>query len=184
MSGLAKGATVRILKAGSKPGFNGGDPDYMKKDEEVEVLRVFKNGSIKARSTVGGGVGNRIVLLQSGDFSEPLRPLGQVPEGGIPADDPRLDWLWEDAERVADMSGFCTEYEKLLRMLNLPGRLRTHTVKMASADGIEIVARVKARSQRQAEQRLREQMNAHAISDASIEGQSVETALAGALEGS
>lgn len=174
MSGLIKGATVSVLKAGTYFGPNGSE--HMARGEEVQVERVLKDGSIRVHSTWTGGTHS--VRMFPGEFSEPLRPLGQVPEGDISADDPRLDWLWEDAERVAKMSGFCSDYDKLLKMLNLPGRLRTHTVKMASADGIEIVARVKARSLRQAEARLREQINAHAVGGMSIDGQSAEVVLA------
>lgn len=176
MTTLTKGATVRVLKAGTAPGAGSGRSEWMKKDEEVEVRHVYKDGSIKVRSTLYGS--RREVVLQPGNFSAPLRPLGQMPEGAISPDDPGLDWLWEDAQRVADMSGFCTEYDRLLNVLKVPGRLRMRTVRIASADGIEIQAKIMARSQRQAEQRLRDQLSAHTINHMSIDGQSAEMVLA------
>ena len=170
MTSITKGATVRALSGGRQPVFR-------RKGDELQVVYVRKDGRLKVhhlREDRGGAE----FLIEAADVEGPLRPLGVVPEGSIPADDPRLDWLWEDAERVANISGFCAEYDRLLKALSLPGRLRTHTVKMAAGDGIEIVAKVKARSLRQAEERLRQQMHSHTINDMSIEGADPQVVLA------
>lgn len=171
MTAITKGASVRTLKQGY--GFRPSAPDiWFRKGDELQVVHVRKDARLKVKHIRDDRDGGEFLIAVE-DVDGPLRPLGEVPEGSISADDPRLDWLWEDAERVADISGFCEEYDRLLKTLRLPGRLRTHTVKMAAADGIEIVARVKARSLRQAEERLRQQMNAHAINDMSIGGADV-----------
>lgn len=86
------------------------------------------------------------------------RRIGEVPEGGIDPDDPRVAWIFEDAGRLADRLGLCKDYDRLCDALGAPGRVRTFTIKLVSADGIEITAKVDARSKRQAEQKLREQV--------------------------
>jgi len=172
VTAISKGATVRALKQGVGKIPSGGTV-WFRKGDELQVMYVRKDDRLKVRHTREGTYGGEF-LVPVEMVEGPLRPLGEVPEGGISADDPRLDWLWEDAERVANISGFCREYDKLLKTLNLPGRLRTHTVKMATGDGIEVVAQVKARSMRQAEERLRQQMNAHAINSMSITGSDPE----------
>jgi hypothetical protein len=172
---LAKGASVLALKTRyyDTPHTSA----WVRKRDELEVLHVYKDARIKVKNLHADRAGS-VFIIPISDVEGPLRPLGVAPEGAIAADDPRIDWIWEDAERVANISGFCHEYDRLLKMMHLPGRLRTHTVKMASADGIEIVARVKARSLRQAEERLRQQMNAHAVGGVSIEGADLEAVTA------
>lgn len=44
--------------------------------------------------------------------------------------------------------------------LGVPGRMRTFTIKVAVAEGIDITAKVEARSKKLAEQRVREQFGA------------------------
>lgn len=161
MTAITKGASVRALKNGhgSIPG--GGIATYRRGDE-LQVNRVRQDGLLKVKHLRDDRHGAEF-LIATENVEGPLRPLGEVPPGGISADDPGLDWLWEDAERVANISGFCAEYDRLLKALDLPGRLRTHTVRMASADGIEIVAKVKARSLRLAEEKLRQQLHNHTL---------------------
>jgi hypothetical protein len=180
VTGITKGATVRALKRGTST--MGQARISYQKGDELLVTYVRKDGYLKVQHIRSDRFVGRSFLIESEDVEGPLRPLGEVPEGSIAADDPRLDWLWEDAERVANMSGFCTEYDKLLKELNLPGRLRTHTVKMLTGDGIEIVAKVKARSLRQAEERLRKQLHTHEINETSIEGRDTSLMLSGSYE--
>lgn len=170
MTGITKGATVRALKHGKSSIATHAVP--YRKDDELLVLYVRKDDHLKVRH-VSEFRFNTEFLIHVSDVEGPLRPLGVVPEGSISPDDPRLDYLWEDAERVANMSGFCVEYDHLLKALNLPGRMRTHTVKLATGDGIEIVAKIRARSMRQAEERLRRGMHDHRLTDISIDGHEV-----------
>lgn len=71
--------------------------------------------------------------------ADPNRPrprkLGDVPEGGIDPNDPRLAWLWEDAAAYAGMNGYCSTYDSICETLGIPGRDRTYTasVRVGSA---------------------------------------------------
>lgn len=78
------------------------------------------------------------------------RGLGEVPEGMISPEDPRLAWLWEDAAKVANMSNHCGEYDKICDKLGIPGREREFKIKK-EVNGFEVAKRFKARSKAQAE---------------------------------
>lgn len=85
------------------------------------------------------------------------RKLGEVPEGGIAPDDPRLAWLWEDAAKVANKSGYCGYYDRIADELNIPGRKRDISVSVTHA-GITFTATVQARSRKEAEAKIREKL--------------------------
>lgn len=89
-----------------------------------------------------------------------FRLLGEAPEGMISADDPRLDWLWRDAARVADIEGHCAEYDALCDMLGIPGRERSFSVRVEVAPGVELRGRVVARSEAEARRVLAGQVAA------------------------
>lgn len=78
------------------------------------------------------------------------RKLGEVPEGMISPDDPRLAWLWEDAAAVANRANHCSEYDKLCDQLNIPGREREFTVTRKLGE-MRATFKTKARSRRAAE---------------------------------
>ena len=80
-----------------------------------------------------------------------IRPVGQVPEGSIAPDDPRIAWIWEDAARVAKSSGHCWEYDQLVDRLGGIGRERNIEVTI-KVGGISIKSTVKARSAKEAKQ--------------------------------
>jgi len=87
------------------------------------------------------------------------RQVGEIPEGSIAPDDPRIAWLFEDAGRLAERLGLCRDYDRLCDALGAPGRVRTFTMKFAdSENGVEITAKVQARSRKQAETILRGQI--------------------------
>ena len=85
------------------------------------------------------------------------RKLGEVPEGGIAPDDPRLAWLWEDAAKVADRSGYCSYYDRIADQLDIPGRLRDIGVSIKH-NGVTLTATVKARTRKEAEEKIRESL--------------------------
>lgn len=85
------------------------------------------------------------------------RKLGEPPEGGISPDDPRLAWLWEDAAKVANRSGYCGYYDRIAGELNIPGRKRAVSVSLKH-NGIQITATVQARSRKEAERLVREKL--------------------------
>jgi len=81
------------------------------------------------------------------------RPLGQKPEGDhIAVDDPRIAWIWKDAERAA--GSYCHEYDRITNRLGIPGRLRDIRVD-TTINGITITAHIKARSEKEAEALLK-----------------------------
>lgn len=85
------------------------------------------------------------------------RKIGEVPEGGIAPDDPRLAWLWEDAAKVADRSGYCSYYDRIADQLDIPGRLRDIGVSIKH-NGVTLTASVKARTRKEAEEKIREKL--------------------------
>ena len=79
------------------------------------------------------------------------KPETHVPEGSIAPDDERLSYLWDRAAVIAERRGFCEDYDSICEELGIPGRLRTFTVKV-SRNGIDLSAKVKARSQKEADE--------------------------------
>lgn len=124
---------------------------WANKGQEYRVTSVTKN-------YVRGTSGQResVVTLDRGFVRKVNRRIGAVPEGGIPADDPRVAWIFEDAARMADRLGLCRDFDRLCDALGYPGRERTFTIKVASADGVEVTAKVRARSKALARAQLTE----------------------------
>jgi len=88
------------------------------------------------------------------------RKIGDKPEGDhLDKDDPRIQWIFEDAARVAKNSGHCWEYDNLCDRLGIPGRLRDIEVK-TTINGLSIVSTVKARSKDEAEKIVKEKITA------------------------
>jgi hypothetical protein len=92
----------------------------------------------------------RIFVAPDPDAPAP-RKIGEVPEGMISPEDPRLAWLWEDAGKLATRKGHCSTYDKLCDDLGIPGRERDFTVKR-EVGGFNISRKFKARSKKQAEE--------------------------------
>ena len=78
-------------------------------------------------------------------------PELRVPEGSIAPNDERLSYLWDRASAIADRRGLCGEYDSICEELGIPGRVRSFTVKV-SRNGIDLSAKVKARSQKEADE--------------------------------
>ena len=78
-------------------------------------------------------------------------PELRVPDGSIAPNDERLSYLWDRASAIADRRGLCGEYDSICEELGIPGRVRSFTVKV-SRNGIDLSAKVKARSQKEADE--------------------------------
>ena len=78
-------------------------------------------------------------------------PELRVPEGSIAPNDERLSYLWDRASAIADRRGLRQEYDSICEELGIPGRVRSFTVKV-SRNGIDLSAKVKARSQKEADE--------------------------------
>lgn len=85
------------------------------------------------------------------------RKLGETPEGMIAPDDPRLAWLWEDAAKYADKSGYCSYYDRISNELGIPGRERKIQVTV-KVNGLDVTTTVTARSTAQAEAIVHEKL--------------------------
>ncbi|URP22092.1 hypothetical protein SEA_BIG4_334 [Microbacterium phage Big4] len=79
------------------------------------------------------------------------RKIGEVPEGGIAADDPRIAHIWEDAGKLATRFGYCNNYDQIVEKLGAPGRERDIYVSV-DHKGLQVTATVKARSEKEAKQ--------------------------------
>jgi len=101
--------------------------------------------------TIPLGVEDAAAHLGGLDPNRPVpRKLGQVPEGMISPDDPRLAWLWEDAGKLATKAGHCQTYDSLCDSLGIPGRERDFTIKR-TVNGFEVSKKFKSRSKKLAE---------------------------------
>lgn len=89
------------------------------------------------------------------------RKLGEKPEGDEYLDprDPRLEWFWDDISEYANKSSYCSTFDDILSHLNLPGRKKQY-VGSIKLDGLDISARVTARSQQEADQLVRDKIAA------------------------
>jgi hypothetical protein len=87
------------------------------------------------------------------------RKLGDVPEGDISPDDPRLAWLWADAAKAATQARHCAEYDTLCDKFGIPGREREFTVNYNIGD-LKVSAKIKATSQKVANELFAQKLKA------------------------
>jgi hypothetical protein len=146
---VEKGDYVVAIAAGSGAFAQGYGYVSYKAGEE---LKVTSKG--KSFLNVQRGRGGRTFRVGYNQVRPVARRIGEVPEGAIAADDPRIAWLFEDAARLADRLGFCGEFDQLADALGAPGRIRTFSIVFEPADGVKLTAKVEARSRRLAEQRI------------------------------
>lgn len=180
MTDFTKGQTVTFTSAVTAHRASGyGDSKNFKRGDEAEVSSVRKETiTVKVPNPNLGGkdkwgdtdrtklhsynVPRSSLAAPNGEtWTEVPKPkprkLGEVPEGGIAPDDPRLAWLWEDAAKVANKSGYCGYYDRIADELNIPGRNRDISVSIMHA-GITFTATVQARSRKEAEAKIREKL--------------------------
>jgi hypothetical protein len=124
--------------------------------EELIVTSARSTGYLNVRPAPPSN--GLVFRIPTAHVRHEARKIGQVPADGIPADHPGLEWLWEDAGRMAERLGLCGDYDRLCDALRIPGRVRTFTISLLSADGITVTAKVEARSKSLAEQRVRERL--------------------------
>jgi hypothetical protein len=129
---------------------------------ELTVTRVFSEQIIvrgPILRTGGGLMADASVQVDKSRFRlvDPNRPLprklGTKPEGEefIGIDHPGLQWLFNDMGAYAEREGYCGQYYALCIKLGIPGRPRDFTVR-TTVKGIHLSTTVKARSQREANQ--------------------------------
>ena len=90
-------------------------------------------------------------LLAPEDINAPRpRRLGEPPDGMLSPLDPRLSWLWDDAAKMANQKGLCSQYDSFVLALGVPGRPKNYTV-TTKINGFTAKIIVKARSQAEAD---------------------------------
>ena len=136
----------RMVRGYGRVAFNAG--------QELQITSRARGPMVNVKLPPSGSV----FSIERAKLRHVTRSIGEVPDGGIAVDDPRIAWMFEDAGRLADRLGLCRDYDRLCDALGAPGRLRTFTLKFETAQGIEITAKVLARSKKLAEETLRGQM--------------------------
>lgn len=155
---MEKGDYVIAAVAGSGPLVRGYGYVKFEAGEELLVTSARNGYGFNVKRSRGGS--ERVFYVPATKVRASLRPVGQVPEGSIEADDPRIQWLFEDAGRLADRLGLCKDYDRIADAIGFPGRMRQFTIKLSLSADVEITAKVEARNKKQAEQKIREQFAA------------------------
>lgn len=156
-----------------------GNPNRFNKGDTAEVTRVNKNritvkvNCVRTFPSYGGNtesvegtysfnVDRDVLETPNGEkWDESEKPkrrkIGEVPEGMISPEDPRIQWLWEDAEKVANNSYYCSQYDHMADKLGIPGRVRDIRVDLL-VNGIKVYGDVKARSEKEAVKLFKEKL--------------------------
>lgn len=87
------------------------------------------------------------------------RKLGEAPEGSIAIDDPRIEYIWDDAKKAATQAGYCSYYDTLVKKLGAPGPVKSWIVS-TTIKGIPVTIKADARTQKQADEIVAEQLKA------------------------
>lgn len=153
MSAYTKGQYVVAVKDGSGYRARGTGRVSYRSGQELEITSVYSN-ALNVRAAGGGPV----FQIPTDRVRRVTRMIGEIPDGGISPEDPRIAWLFEDAARMADRLGICADFDRICDAIGAPGRVRTFSISVMSGEGIEVTAKVEARSRRLAEQRVREQL--------------------------
>ena len=167
-------------------------------DEVMQVTRVYREnlvvrtiasrmvrGSQYPHNMVGKQVSFSIdrmnLRFEDPDYVPPPPPrkLGVMPSPedlnlpeGIPlisVEHPGIQWLFDDMGRFAEEQGYCSQYDALCIKLGIPGRPREFKV-TTNVGGIDLVANVRARSQREANEQVKAAISGRALSGPPEEG--------------
>lgn len=136
--------------------------------EQFPVTRVNKNSLHLRRDGLTYSVPRENIDAPNGEVWEGLpvnsnpkpkaRKIGEQPDGDhISIDDPRIQWIFEDAARVAKTAGHCYEYDELCDKVGIPGRERKITIS-TTINGLDISTTVTARSRKAAEVMVKEKL--------------------------
>lgn len=167
MTDFSKGQTVTFAEnATGTQASNSWRTRGFTKGETAEVTTVRKKTITVKIDNYSFNVPRASLAAPNGEVwtdvpKPPTRKIGETPADGIAADDPRLAWLWEDAAKLATRSGYCNVYDRIADELNIPGRLRNIEASI-TVDGLTLSATVKARSRKEAQQKIREKLAASA----------------------
>lgn len=170
------GDRVRVIQNGAHTRQNTSERFQVTFEDELEVTRVYSN-TLMVRTVAARAVNGsyRDIGYQRVSFSIPRwqltmwdpnaprppepRKLGKKPEDTeeqtfVAVNDPGIQWLFDDMGAFAEAQGYCSQYDALCAKLGIPGRPREFSVTHA-VNGIEVTARIRARSQREANEIVR-----------------------------
>ncbi len=156
MSEYEKGDIVVVTAAGWGHWASGGGGTEYRVGEELVVTSTRTQGYVSVRPAPPAA--GSVFKIPTSRIRPVPRMIGVVPAGGIPADHPGLEWLFEDAARMADRLDLCRDFDRLCDALGIPGRIRTFTVSLLSEDGLTVTAKVEARSMALAQQKVRDRL--------------------------
>lgn len=167
------GDLVRVTSAARYSRISEYGADHLTPQIELEVRRVLAK-SLRVMRTYNGGMTasywiprTELALIHVDPNAPKPRQLGEVPEGGISPDDPRLAWLWEDAAKVASASFYCDEYDKIADKLGIPERVRTFKVSRTVND-LTVSGSFSARSKKEADAMFEEKLATTAAVEAGL----------------
>lgn len=104
------------------------------------------------------------------------RKLGVKPEGDehLDPNDPRLAWFWDDVSAYAAKSSYCGVFDTILKELHLPARKQmfTPTVRF---NGMNVSASIMARSNTEASELLKKQLDEAVAKEAAKVAAEVES---------
>jgi hypothetical protein len=126
----------------------------VKADSEIVVTAVFNDSANGKVSET-----NWTWRFNFEDVHLESRTLGTPPEGALPADDPRVAWVFKDAARMADRLGLCRDFDRITDALGFPGRERTWKI-ASEADGLKLTIEVEAHSRKEALEMVRSKVGA------------------------
>lgn len=153
MTTFAKGDYVVATDDGAGPCASVRGRVTYRAGDELEVTSIYSD-HLNVRMASGGNV----FRISPDRVRKQTRSIGEVPTGALSPEHPGIAWLFDDAARLADRLGLCGDFDRICDALNIPGRVRTFTVDVFSAEGIKVTAKVEARSQRLAEMRVHDQL--------------------------
>lgn len=175
MTDFTKGQTITFeSEFTAEPASGYGDRHTFRRNETAVVTTVRKSTlTVKTRATRYGRTGlysfnvpRESVKAPNGEAWDEAaiaaakaakpkpRKIGVAPEGDfIAPDDPRIAWLWEDAEKIATRHGYCGYYDQITESLGIPGREREFSVRI-KVNGIDLTGRVMARTQKEADAKV------------------------------
>jgi hypothetical protein len=133
--------------------------------KSVQETRDYNRRNVQRQ--VSFQINRMFLMFEDPDYVPPPPPrkLGKLPTHEearvdedvelIGIDHPGLQWLFNDMGVYAEQQGYCSQYDALCVKLGIPGRPRDFTVRTI-VKGIHLSTTVKARSQREANDLVKE----------------------------
>lgn len=168
------GMPVQLLTSGDYRQAGGeGIRFSLVRGQRFTVSRVYSDNTVMVRTVTDLYLNGRMtrvsfrigrVALDEYDPNGPgPRKLGQKPDDTadmtyIGTDHPGIQWLWEDLHTYASGKGWCDEFDRLAREVNIPGRMEEFEIEVSIPGGGTYVTDIRAHSEEEAEKLAREEL--------------------------